>query len=72
MLPFTSPDGYRIPAGNWVAIPQVALMRDEKIWPGALAFEGFRFVDEENSISKSRFTHPSYNFPFWGSIRGAW
>ena len=72
MVPYTSPDGYHIPAGNWVAIPQLLLMRDESIWPRALTFEGFRFVDENNGTSKSRLTHPSYEFPFWGSIQHAW
>lgn len=71
MVPYTSPDGYHIPTGNWLAIPQLSLMRDESIWPRALAFEGFRFVDE-NGMSESRLTHPSYEFPFWGSIRHAW
>lgn len=72
MQTFTSPEGFQVPSGNWVAIPQVALMQDDRIWPRASKFEGFRFVDEETQTSKSRFTHPSYEFPFWGSIRGAW
>lgn len=73
MVPYTSPDGYHVPVGNWLAIPQLSLMRDESIWPRALAFEGFRFVDENDgtSKSKSRLTHPSYEFPFWGSIQHA-
>ena len=72
MVPYTFPDGHHIPIGNWLAIPQLSLMRDESIWPRALAFEGFRFVDEKKGTSESRLTHPSYKFPFWGSIRHAW
>lgn len=72
MVPYTFPDGHHIPTGNWLAIPQLSLMRDESIWPCALAFEGFRFVDEKKGTSESRLTHPSYEFPFWGSIRHAW
>ncbi|MCJ1400968.1 hypothetical protein MMC11_004179 [Xylographa trunciseda] len=72
MVPYTSPDGCLIPAGNWIAIPQLSLMRDESVWPRALTFEGFRFVDEKHGTSESRLTHPSYEFPFWGSIRHAW
>ena len=72
MVPYTSPDGYHIPAGNWIAIPQLLLMRDKSIWPRASTFEGFRFVDENNDTSTSRLTHPSYEFPFWGSIQHAW
>lgn len=71
MSPYTSPQGYNIPTGNWLAIPQVSLMRDEKIWPNALEFNGFRFVNEDGS-SKDRLTHPAYDFPFWGSLRHAW
>ena len=72
MVPYTSPDGYHVPVGNWLAIPQISLMRDESIWPRAMSFEAFRFVDEYNGTSKSRLTHPSYEFPFWGSIQHAW
>ena len=72
MVPYTSPDGYHVPVGNWIAIPQISLMRDESIWPRAMTFEAFRFVDEDNGTSKSRLTHPSYEFPFWGSIQHAW
>lgn len=72
MRPYRSQDGYHVPAGNWLAVPQLSLMRDESIWPRASAFEGFRFVDEKTGTSKSRLTHPSYEFPFWGSIQHAW
>lgn len=72
MVPYTMEDGCHIPAGNWIAIPQLALMRDEKIWPNGKEFEGFRFVDEQGDASESRFTHPSHEFPFWGSIKHAW
>ncbi|KAM0801452.1 cytochrome P450 [Usnea florida] len=71
MVPYTSSDGYHVPVGNWLAIPQISLMRDESIWPRAMTFEAFRFVDEDNGTSKSRLTHPSYEFPFWGSIQHA-
>lgn len=72
MVPYTAPDGYHVPTGNWLAIPQLSFMRDESIWPRALAFEGFRFVDKKDGTSESRLTHPSYDFPFWGSIRHTW
>ena len=72
MVPYTSSEGYHVPIGNWLAIPQFSLMRDESIWPRVLAFEGFRLVDKEHGMSESRLTHPSYEFPFWGSIQHAW
>ncbi|KAF2498144.1 cytochrome P450 [Lophium mytilinum] len=71
MEPYTSSDGCHIPPGNWIAIPQVALMLDETIWPRASSFEGFRFVDRSIDASETRWTHPSYEYPFWGSIRHA-
>ncbi|EGD98143.1 hypothetical protein TESG_05529 [Trichophyton tonsurans CBS 112818] len=71
MVPYTMEDGCHIPAGNWIAIPQLALMRDDKIWPNGKEFQGFRFVDEQGDASESRFTHPSHEFPFWGSIKHA-
>lgn len=73
MVPYTSPNGgYYIPTDNWVAIPQLPLMRGPSIWPRALALEGFRFVKGEEGTSGSRLTHPSHEFPFWGSTRYAW
>ena len=72
MVPFTTSDGHHVPTGNWLAIPQLSLMRDDNVWPRAKAFEGFRFVDEKSGTSASRLTHPSYEFPFWGSIHHAW
>ena len=71
MSPYTSPDDVVVPEGNWVAIPQYTLMRDPKVWAGGAQFSGFRFVDEHGQ-SRSRFTHPSHEFPYWGSIKHAW
>ncbi|KAL8627625.1 hypothetical protein Q9189_006682 [Teloschistes chrysophthalmus] len=71
MSPYISPDGVNVPTGNWVAVPQLPLMRDPKLWSGGSAFNGFRFVDSDGS-SSSRFTHPSLDFPYWGSVRHAW
>ncbi|KAL8937601.1 MAG: hypothetical protein Q9216_004341 [Gyalolechia sp. 2 TL-2023] len=69
MSRYTSPDNVIVPTGNWVAVPQLPLMRDPKIWPGGGNFDGFRFV--QDGQSSSRLTHPSLEFPFWGSIRHA-
>jgi hypothetical protein len=72
MVPYTLPDGGKVPTGNWIAVPQLPLMRDENIWPRAKTFEGFRFVDEEVGTSVTRLTHPTHEFPLWGSIRHSW
>ncbi|KAI4230118.1 MAG: hypothetical protein LQ349_006290 [Xanthoria aureola] len=71
MSQYISPEGVIVPAGNWVAVPQLPLMRDAGIWPKGGGFDGFRFVQGDGR-SDSRLTHPSLEFPFWGSIRHAW
>jgi hypothetical protein len=83
MHDYTTSSGAHIPSGNWLAIPQIALMRDERIWSGGSDFQPFRFVtsspnssnpsdtNSETAVSESRWTHPSYEYPFWGSIRHA-
>lgn len=77
MHDYTTSSGAHVPSGNWLAIPQIALMRDEAIWSGGSNFDGFRFVnpdsksDSKDAVSESRWTHPSYEYPFWGSIRHA-
>jgi hypothetical protein len=79
MRDYTTSSGAHVPAGNWLAIPQIALMRDERIWSGGEEFKPFRFVSSSLSsssetakaVSESRWTHPSYEYPFWGSIRHA-
>ncbi|KAH3919011.1 hypothetical protein HBH56_027670 [Parastagonospora nodorum] len=71
MHDYTTSSGAYVPRGNWLAIPQIALMRDEAIWTGGAAFDGFRFVSNTGNASDSRWTHPSYEYPFWGSIRHA-
>ncbi|KAL9095069.1 MAG: hypothetical protein Q9165_002671 [Trypethelium subeluteriae] len=36
-------------------------------------FHGFRFASQggDNAKSESRFSHPSWRFPFWGSVKQA-
>ena len=63
MSHYTAPDGMTVPTGNWIAVPQLPLMRDPKIWPGGDTFNGFRFVHGDG-CSSTRFTHPSLEFPF--------
>jgi hypothetical protein len=63
---YTLPSGGNIPAGNWLAVPQLTLMRDAEYYEDPTSFKPFRFVAD-----KMRWTHPSYEYPFWGSIRHA-
>ena len=70
--PYTFADGTYVPAKNWIAVPQRALMNDPAIYPNPDVFDGFRFTTTDcdgNIKSKSRFTHPSWTYPYWGSVR---
>ena len=74
MSSYTFADGTHVPAGNWISIPQRALMSDPALYPEPKDFNPFRFVTYRNGVaeSASRFTHPSWSFPYWGSVRRAW
>lgn len=66
--------GVRVPRGNWVMAAQREIMRDPANYPEPDKFYPYRFVSmEKDSLrSKSRFTHPSNDFLFWGSVGRAW
>ena len=68
------PDGVRVPRGNWVMAAQQEIMRDPANYPDPENFDPYRFVTLEDGILKStsRFSHPSSNFLFWGSVARAW
>ena len=74
MTPFTFSNGTHIPANNWVVVPQQRMMKDPANYPNPDTFEGFRFVrqGDETAASESRLSHPSWRFPFWGSVKQAW
>ena len=74
MAPFVFSDGTHIPAGNTVCVPQQAMMQDPKNYANPLEFQGFRFVTQRDGVvtSTSRLSHPSPQFPFWGSVGRAW
>ncbi|KAL9092031.1 MAG: hypothetical protein Q9159_001029 [Coniocarpon cinnabarinum] len=72
MQPFTFSDGTHVPAGNVICVPEYSIMHDPANYRDPLAFDGFRFVDKSSTsapTSRSRFSHPSATFPFWGSPR---
>lgn len=73
MAPFTFSDGTHVPANNWIVVPQQAQMKDPANYAEPEKFVGFRFVthSREGAASESRFSHPSWRFPFWGSVKQA-
>jgi hypothetical protein len=75
MHPFTFSDGTQVPAGNWIVVPQQAHMKDGTHYADPENFNGFRFVKDmqgASGSSESRLSHPSWLFPFWGSVKQAW
>jgi len=72
--PLTFSDGTHVPAKNWVVVPQLVQMKDPANYANPETFNGFRFVKHcsEDAASESRLSHPSWRFPFWGSVKQAW
>lgn len=74
MTPFTFSDGTHVPADNWIVVPQQVQMKDSANYADPEPFNGYRFVKSglEDTASDSRLSHPSWRFPFWGSVKQAW
>ncbi|KAI1312961.1 cytochrome P450 [Xylaria venustula] len=77
--PFTFSDGTHIPAGNLVAVPQQAVMRDPHYYVNPDTFDPYRFYSKEQTVSDEavqRFTDVNMHFPYWGaptkSCPGRW
>ncbi|CAD6446127.1 07e2d06f-0f1a-4817-b94b-a3839b216dd0 [Sclerotinia trifoliorum] len=63
-------DGYHVKDGDWICVPQRAIMRDPTIYSQPEVFDAFRFVNRSetrhSSSNTSRFTDIRTFFPFWG------
>ena len=73
--PFTLSDGAHVPAGNWLSIPQREIMQDAANYENPQSFQGFRFVEQAADCSpflELRLSHPSWKFPYWGTVKQAW
>ncbi|KAL4738632.1 cytochrome P450 [Aspergillus similis] len=75
-VPYSFPDnGPHVPAGNLVAVPQEAVMKDPLNYVEAEVFDGFRFVVTDGSVDQEdamprpcpKFTDVSWKSPYWGS-----
>lgn len=72
---FTFSNGSHIPAGNLVAVPQYAIMRDERTYSDPERFDGFRFYTPEAELEtapSTKYTDVKWEFPYWGSPNHAW
>ena len=72
MSPFTFADGTHVPKDNWVCVPHLPLMTDPATYPDPDTFDGFRFVSKDGTDPQSRFSHTSWSFPYWGSVKQGW
>ena len=74
IAPYTFSDGTYVPANNWIVVPQQVQMRDPANYADPETFDCFRFVKQGKggTSSESRLSHPSWRFPFWGSVKQAW
>lgn len=70
-IDFTFRDGTHVPAGNFVAVHHYQMQRNAASYADPDTFDGFRFVDAEGA-SRSRLTHGSWDFTFWGSTKQGW
>lgn len=80
MKDFFLSDGTCIAKGDWGVVPQQAMGRDEKLYPNASTFDGFRFAEFSSEYERasvqpegpSQLTEPSETWTFWGSGRLTW
>lgn len=85
LYPFQFTDGALVPKNNWLCIPQQAIMQNQAYYDDPTKFNGFRFhrpnknnKNNDNSDpaaatgDETRFSTPSFDFPFWGSVKRPW
>lgn len=82
--PFSFADGTKLEVGDWACTPVSAMMQDEKWYPDARTFSGFRFVSDEvlaslgggnggpKQPSPARLVDVDDTFHMWGSGRQTW
>jgi cytochrome P450 len=70
MRPYTFSGGFHVRAGNLVAIPQRAMMRDAAYYPDPDAFDPYRFMAASAADDAStKYTDVNWEYMFWGSPR---
>lgn len=77
IAPFTFSDGFKVAVGDWVCIPQQAMMLDPQNHDDSGQFNGFRFVAKvpssdnketsNDNKASSQFTNASLTWLIWGS-----
>lgn len=84
LTPFTFSDGVRVDQGDWVCIPQRAMMRDPARYSHAQQFDGFRFARANKLLALNegcadvpegaplQLTDVDVDWPIWGLGNTAW
>lgn len=77
-------DGLKVHHGDWICIPQGAMMHDRSRYGNAQAFDGFRFARANMQLRQglassrvpdkvpSTLTDTSIEWPIWGFGNTAW
>ncbi|KAL8836815.1 MAG: hypothetical protein Q9170_002776 [Blastenia crenularia] len=72
IAPFEFVDGLQVPVGDWVCLPQQAMMRDARFYPQPELFNPARFLhplsrgSSDTKTTRPRFTDVSSRWPVWG------
>lgn len=81
---YTFHDGSTLSKGDWVCIPQQAMLQDGTRYKDAHIFDGFRFARANAQLQQlqpcaevpdqkaSRLTHVSPDWPIWGLGNMSW
>ena len=76
MEDFSFNGNVEVKGGDWVCVPQRALMRDPLIYSSAPDFEGFRYSErrdlDSGTIELGKYTDLHPLLLFWGLGKQAW
>ncbi|ORY17075.1 cytochrome P450 [Clohesyomyces aquaticus] len=75
MVPFKLSSGIYIPAGNLIAVPQQAILRNGNVYPNPEQFDAMRFLPKDDRQryegATTKFTDVDHAYPYWGSPKKA-
>lgn len=84
LVPYVFQDGSRLEKGDWVCVPQKAMMHDGARYHDPDTFDGFRFAKANDilrlgqrsidvpDVVESRLTDAKIDWPIWGFGNTAW
>lgn len=80
LVPFQLSGGFTVSPGDWLCIPQQAMMLDPQKYNDPSSFDPFRFTNHKDSTQEVRvrnpetglLTEPSPDWLVWGSGKTVW